>query len=58
MDRFQLVLGITTRGSLGEAQFRLAPLTDAGVDELSGWVAPVVQYYLTGTEPVPKEEQS
>jgi len=37
---------------------RLAPLAGAGVDELAGWVAPVVQYYLTGTEPVPKEEQS
>ena len=37
---------------------RLAPLAEAGADELAGWVGPVVQYYLTGTEPVPKEEQS
>ena len=34
---------------------RLAPLTEAGTDELARWVAPVVQYYLTGTEPVLKE---
>jgi AcrR family transcriptional regulator len=27
---------------------RLAPLTAAGTDELARWVAPVLQYYLTG----------
>jgi AcrR family transcriptional regulator len=37
---------------------RLAPLTAAGADELARWAGPVVQYYLTGTEPAPKEEQS
>jgi AcrR family transcriptional regulator len=37
---------------------RLAPLAAAGPDELVRWAAPVLQYYLTGTEPAPKEEQS
>jgi len=37
---------------------RLAPLTAAGTDELVRWAGPVLQYYLTGTEPAPKEEQS
>jgi AcrR family transcriptional regulator len=37
---------------------RLAPLTAAGADELVRWAGPVLQYYLTGTEPAPKEEQS
>src|SRR6266516_2119900 len=36
---------------------RLAPLTAAGADELVRWAGPVLQYYLTGTEPAPKEEQ-
>ena len=37
---------------------RLAPLTAADADELVRWAGPVLQYYLTGTEPAPKEEQS
>jgi AcrR family transcriptional regulator len=37
---------------------QLAPLTAAGADELVRWAGPVLQYYLTGTEPAPKEEQS
>jgi hypothetical protein len=37
--------------------FRIAPLAAADAAELTRWVAPVVQYYLTGTEPVPKEEK-
>src|SRR5215471_10523792 len=37
---------------------QLAPLTAAGADELVRWAGPVLQYYLTGNEPVPKEEQS
>jgi len=37
---------------------RLAPLTAAGADELVRWAGPVLQYYLAGSEPAPKEEQS
>ena len=37
---------------------RLAPLTAADADELVRWAGPVLQYYLTGAEPAPKEEQS
>jgi AcrR family transcriptional regulator len=35
---------------------RLGPLTATDIDELTRWVAPVIQYYLTGTPQLPAEQ--